>query len=430
MEGSKHAAATGLQQAPSEQPAGQPEQQPAPAQAAKRTRLTAGHQQQAGHQIDTAPPKFTALSTRQHPRRHDGNSPAPKKAKALPPAHRLKALQAPADLQMPAEPGTSSAAPAADSRPSPEAIQLADAAPAAGRAGPSSSPTDLDPSKDMVDHPATALGDVSGVLPAADASIAAAVTGAADSQPSAATAPATAVPIVQLDDAAVAEAHVHVPRAQGDGASAELDLEQRLETPSAVQPPAASASAAVSAAAPAAAVPGPCDHAADAENIPESKPAPAGQPGALSGQQTHAPASHGAAGVASAASRGLQASGTRHAGSPSSSSEDATGRAGARKAGQPLAELSAAPSEDSQKSSADVSYAVHPEQSHASSLLVSMFCMLTERISLMMSSQCTHRSLTPEIRSWVKLPQHCCWKLVNHKERRSIIMVKAQPSFV
>ena len=44
---------------------------------------------------------------------------------------------------------------------------------------------------------------------------------------------------------------------------------------------------------------------------------------------------------------------------PSGTSEDVAGRAGARKAGQPLAELSAAPSEDSQKSSADVSAAVH-----------------------------------------------------------------------
>ena len=347
MEASKPAAAAVLQQAPGEQPAGQPQQQPAPAQPAKRTRLTSGRQQQTSHQTDAAPPKFTALATRQHPRRHDGNSPAPKKAKALPPAHRLKALQAPADLQTPAEPVSLTAA---GPLPSPKPIQQADVAPAADQAGPGSSPTDLNVGKAMVtDHPGHALADASGSLPAAGLA-------AADSQPSAAAALAMAGPVVQLDDAAVAEAHVHVPRAQGDGASAELDLEQRLETPSAVQSPADSASAAVSAAALAM---GPCDQAADAENIPESKPGPAGQPGALGSQQTHAPASHAAAGVASATSRGLQAAGTGHGASPSSSTEDATGRVGARKAGQPLAELSAAPSEDSQKSSADVSCPVH-----------------------------------------------------------------------
>lgn len=364
LEGSKPAAAAVSQQAPSEHPAGQTEQQHAPAQPAKRTRLTSSRQQQASHQTDAAPPKFTALATRQHSRRHDGNSPAPKKAKALPPAHRLKALQAPADLQTPAEPISSAAAAEIDPRPSPEPSQQADAAPSADQAGPSSSPSDLDAGKIMVtDHPGSALGHVSGSFPAADSSTAAVSTGPADSQPTAAApttaAAATARPIVQLDDAAVAEAHVHVPRAQGDGASAELDLEQRLETPSAVQPPVAPTSAAVPAAAPADVAMGPCDQAADAENIPESKPVPASQPGALSGQQTHESASHAAAGVISAASRGLQASASGHG--PSSSTEDATGRAGARKAGQPLAELSAAPSEDSQKSSADVSCPMQSE---------------------------------------------------------------------
>ncbi len=159
---------------------------------------------------------------------------------------------------------------------------------------------------------------------------------------------------VQLDDAAVAQAHVHVPASQGDGASAELDLEQMLEpalaagTPTEGVTSADLPSSAPPAASPAASQPHPAgsDRPADAENIPANGlhggpggPLLQSQPATAEGGGTHSHSSMPAAGT----------------GRPAAAQTDPAGRVGVRKLGQPLAELStAAPSEDSQKSSADV----------------------------------------------------------------------------
>ena len=352
------------EQAPG-QPPGPSNQQPASSQPTKRTRLTSSRQQQqTSQQADAAPPKFTALATRQQPRRHDGNSPAPRKAKALPPAHSLRALPCPSDLQnAPKGPSASTVLPPDVPLPS-AAIQQTGSAPFADEAGPSSSPSALGASSPAIlaDHAAAPLGNVPGSKPTAIFNLPASGPSSVDvervtavSQPPTAAA-ATSAPAIQLDDAAVAEAHVHLPTAQGDGASAELDLEQRLETPAAVQPYAASAAAPVTAAAV------PQNRAPDAENVPQSRHVPAGQTSGLGRQQLQPSASIGQAGVGSGGTRALQsqqAASDGDAPGPSGTSEDVAGRAGARKAGQPLAELSAAPSEDSQKSSADVSAAVH-----------------------------------------------------------------------
>ena len=130
---------------------------------------------------------------------------------------------------------------------------------------------------------------------------------------------------------------MHVPAAQGDGAAAELDLEQMLAPalPVGTHQQALGSPAASSAAAAAAS-----DRPADAENVP------------LGGLQHSMHSS-----LQSRPSVGVDPHSGGAAGPSSSAAAngDPAGRVGARKMGQPLAELSAAPSEDSQKSSADVS---------------------------------------------------------------------------